>query len=74
MARFPEEIRDFAIKFAYLQEKRHKADYDPGYRLTRSDVQTEIDVAEAAINKVNKTNTKDKRAFAVWTIRKKRAE
>ena len=72
MQRFPDEIRDFAIQFVDLQEKRHEADYDPFKRFTRSDVRTAIEAADVAIRRLQASNIKDKRAFAAWTVMKKR--
>ena len=73
MGKFREDIKGFANKFLELQEKRHQADYDPIYRLTRSEVLTEINVAEAMILKLLASPTKDKNAFSVWTVMKKRS-
>ncbi len=71
---FPVNLLDLADTFVELQSKRHKADYDPLHRVTRSDVLNGIHSAEAGIKKLQKSNLKDRRAFAVWTITKKRAE
>ena len=68
MKEFPPDIEDFANRFAELQEKRHKADYDPSFSLTRHDVITVIDAAAAAITKLECANIKHQRAFAVWTV------
>ena len=68
MNEFPEDIQDFASKFVELQLKREKADYDPSLILKRHDVITVIDAADAAITKLEKTNIKHQRAFAVWTV------
>ena len=68
MKEFAPDIEDFANRFAELQEKRKKADYDPSSSLTRRDVITVIDAAETAIKKLQEPPTKDRRAFAVWTV------
>lgn len=70
MARFPSEIGSFAIKIGQLQEKRHRADYDLSNGFTRHDVLTEIDATETAIKRPQAANTKDRRAFAAWTVMK----
>lgn len=42
------ELSRLAAVFAYLQEERHRADYDHGHALLRSEVRTMIaDVEEA---------------------------
>ena len=74
MARFPDEIRDFAIQFMDLQKKRHEADHDPFSKFTRSGVRTATDAADVVVRKLQASNIKDKRAFAAWTVMKKRSE
>ena len=46
---FPAEIVDFADLFVQMQEKRHRADYDPHERLYKSAVETDIKAATAII-------------------------
>ncbi len=72
MRRFPREVEDFARLFIELQENRHAADYDPDSRFTRFGVNVEIDRAEQAIKSLRRVATKDRRAFAVWVVMKKR--
>jgi uncharacterized protein (UPF0332 family) len=61
---FPVSIQDFANEFSASQERRHKADYDPGYRPVKSDVLAEISQAELVLKKFEATPVKDRRAFA----------
>lgn len=72
MAKFPREIEDFANAFATLQEKRHKADYDPYTTLTKSEVSQDIALARQAIQAFQAQHVKDKRAFCVWVLFKHR--
>ena len=74
MEKFPTGIQDFANQFVELQEKRHLADYDPNSKFTRYDVLTAIEAAVAAIEKLQASKPKDKRAFAAWTVMKNRSE
>ena len=74
LARFPKEVEDFASKFVTLQEKRHAADYDPTSRFSKTDVDAEIDAAEILIKGLASAPMKDRRAFAVWLVMKKRAD
>jgi len=74
MAKFPKDIEDFASQFKTLQEKRHKADYDPFERFTLTDAETSIAAAELAIKRFQKSPIKDRRAFAAWTAMKNRAD
>ena len=49
ISHFPKKIQDFANMFVTMQEKRHKADYDPNAKAKKSQVSTDIDLVEAAI-------------------------
>ena len=66
MQRFPPEIQAFAAKFRSLQDKRHKADYDPGANLSLDEAQDCLDAATEAITELSKADLKDRRAFAAW--------
>lgn len=66
MRKFPKEIEEFGNTFVTAQEKRHSADYDPSYRVNRSEVLTDIETAEAAIRNLISTGIKDRRALAAW--------
>ncbi|MCX7646919.1 MAG: hypothetical protein N2Z62_16690 [Rhodobacteraceae bacterium] len=69
---FPGAIQDFAAQFVEAQEERHKADYDPACKFTRSEVQVLISKVEQAIRNVQKVPAKDRRAFAVFVTLKTR--
>ena len=66
MKTFPKEIEDFGNTFVAAQAKRHAADYDPFYRVVRSEVLADIKTAESAIEKLKATTMKDRRALAAW--------
>ena len=66
--KFPVEIREFADRFAGMQQKRHRADYGPEARYDKDDVLQDItDVAEA-IARFQRVPVKDRRAFAVYLL------
>ena len=66
--KFPVEIREFADRFAGMQQRRHRADYDPEADYDKGDVLQDItDVAEA-IAKFQRVPVKDRRAFAVYLL------
>lgn len=65
---FPKKIQDFASMFVTMQEKRHKADYDSSARVKKSQVSTDIDLAEAAIDDFVSVSTTERRAFAAFVI------
>lgn len=73
MPAFPDDIQLVAAVFSNLQNKRHKADYDPAFRLSRASVQSDIWGAEYMIKKLTSAPLKDRKAFAVWTVLRKRA-
>ena len=66
MKTFPKEIEDFGNAFVTAQIKRHSADYDPAYRVIRSEVIEDINVAEQVIKDFKKCPVKDRRAFSAW--------
>ena len=72
LAKFPQDIQNFAELFTALQEKRHAADYDPLSRFDKLEANGMADAAERAINRFHKANIKDRRAFAAWTAMKTR--
>ena len=66
--KFPVEIQNFAGKFVDIQEKRHKADYDPGVAFPRSIVAKDIDETDETIRDFYRVPVKDRRAFAVYVL------
>ncbi|MCA3555743.1 MAG: hypothetical protein IOC69_09175 [Aestuariivirga sp.] len=65
---FPVEVEDFANLFRTMQEKRHKADYDPLEVVYKSEVLLDLDQVKAAIEKFESAPLKDRRAFAAWVL------
>jgi uncharacterized protein (UPF0332 family) len=74
MAKFPQSIQDFANIFVAMQVKRHNADYDPFYRVTKSKVLVDIENARAVIKQFHKVPMKDKKAFSAWVLFKNRPQ
>lgn len=72
MSRFPREIVDFANVFVTMQEKRHKADYDPVARFTKSGVTFDVDASEKAIADLALASRRDRCAFAALVLLKNR--
>ena len=66
--RFPSEIRKFATRFADLQIKRHRADYDPDADFSRNEVIHDIDAAENVIQCFTGASLKDRRAFVAYVL------
>ena len=69
---FPNTIRSCADAFVALQQRRHDADYDPDYRVLRADALDAIQQAEDAIRDLKASPKRDRRAFAVQILMKKR--
>lgn len=70
---FPPEIRACANELVELQEARHKADYDPAARFTRADALDWVNRAEAAIVSLRAGSRRDRKAFAVQLLLRRRA-
>ncbi|CAN0488152.1 unnamed protein product, partial [Phaeothamnion confervicola] len=68
LALFPREIQDFANTFVTMQEKRHKADYDPNAKSRKSEVAIDIDLVDKVITDFGVTPIKDRRAFAALVL------
>ena len=74
IAKFPDEIQDFAKLFVDMQKKRHSADYDPDATYSpvmvffKSNIIQDIFVAENVIHRFSKTPLRDRRAFAVYIL------
>ena len=54
--------------FVDLQEKRHKADYDPDASFVKFIVERDIYRAEEAIRNFRQVAIKDRRAFAIYVL------
>lgn len=68
MGGFPPEIQDFANMFRSMQEKRHKADYDPQEKVYKSAVLLDIEQVKLAIQRFELSPLKDRRAFAAFVL------
>ncbi len=60
--------------FVMMQSERHKADYDPGIILYRSDVMWLIDEAERTMTRFKDTAPADRRAFATHVLFRQRRD
>lgn len=69
---FPAPLCACADAFLTLQQARHDADYDPDQRVTRADAMAAISLAEQAIRHLRRSSRKDRLAFAVQLLFKKR--
>lgn len=58
--------------FGQLQEERHRADYDPAVTYTRMEAGNIIRVADEAIAALKRAPRRDRRAFAVLLLLRRR--
>ena len=71
---FPDEVQEFGQVFSVLQSKRHLADYDPDYRVGKSEVTADIDRARTAIDRFLETPANVRRDFALHVLMKVRPD
>ena len=71
---FPHDMRQFGRTFAMQQRKRHLADYDPDYRVGKSEVTADIDRARTAIDRFLATPANVRRDFALHVLTKVRPD
>ena len=71
--KFPKEIEDFANMFVTMQEKRHRADYDPNAKHLKSAVLNDIEAVTAVIDDFQNVPIKDRRAFSAFVLFKLRS-
>jgi uncharacterized protein (UPF0332 family) len=69
---FAASIEVCAAAFVNLQRQRHDADYDPDVRYNRVDALYAIHIASEAIANLESSSKKDRRAFAVLLLLKRR--
>ena len=55
-----------------MQQKRHRADYDPEGRWRKSDVEEDIDEAARTIDSFEAAPLRDRRAFAIFVLLRNR--
>ena len=72
--RFPAEIVACADTFVMLQKARHSADYDPAHRFRREQVMTLVSAADHAIRSLRSAQGRDRRAFAIQLLLRKRPD
>ncbi len=72
ITKFPQQIQDFANCFAAMQEKRHRADYDPLQKVKKSEVLLDIGQAADVMDRLDDAPVKDRRAFAAFVLFKTR--
>jgi uncharacterized protein (UPF0332 family) len=69
---FPPRLQDCGDAFVEFQLARHRADYDPAHRLQRAEALAAVARAEEAIGQLKSCRRKDRKAFAVLLLLKRR--
>ena len=69
---FPSTLCDCGAAFVELQQARHSADYDPDHRVRRADALASIALADKAITLLHASDRRDRKAFAVQLLLKRR--
>lgn len=70
---FPPGLGSVADAFVTLQQSRHEADYDPDHRIARADALAAIALAEQAFVDLRSSSRRDRRAFAVLLLLRRRS-
>ena len=71
---FPEGVREFWQAFSVLQSKRHFADYNPDFRISKSEVVAATNDARTAIDRFLATPASVQRGFALHVLMKVRPD
>lgn len=61
-------VQDFAGRFLTMQEKRHRADYEPSMPFSLSEVEADIEAAQGAIEAFCAVPERDRRAFVAFIL------
>jgi uncharacterized protein (UPF0332 family) len=69
---FSSNLVSCAVAFVDLQKLRHDADYDPDIRFNRAEALDAIERTDKAIRDLKSSSKKDRRAFAVLLLLKRR--
>ena len=69
----PIEIRDFASLFVDLQDKRHRADYDPLAVFYKSEVERFILDTRAVLREFENADRRQRRSFAALVLFRSRS-
>lgn len=75
-ARLPQGLSmslvSFAETFVILQEERHRSDYDPRARFSRSEALSLVEMARRGVNAMQVTDLRTRKAFAAYILFKPR--
>ena len=64
----PMSIASFAATFVILQEERHRSDYDPRTRFSRSEALSLVETARRGVRTLQISDLRSRRAFAAHIL------
>lgn len=67
-ASFGNDLLAVAVALIELQENRHRADYDPLFRVNMSDAVSAVATARAALGRLDKANRAKRKAFVSLVV------
>lgn len=70
---FAEPVVRCAFLFVELQDRRHAADYDPSFLVSVPEAENAIELAEEAISTLQSAPHRNRRAFAIQLLLRRRA-
>lgn len=73
-SRFSPAVYELAGRFVRLQDRRHRADYDPDESFTQEEVLTVATQVESAIADFRTVPAQERRAFAVYVLMRERQD
>ena len=73
MSSFPPAVQDFGELLVLMQAQRQAADYDPNASFSRSYVLSLIEETAGIIEQFDNTDVRDRRAFAVFVLFRRRS-
>lgn len=65
---FPADIQAFADALVSMQNKRHSCDYDPVYKISKTDVEADLKKAKDVVKKLANAPAKHKKAFSTFLV------
>lgn len=70
---FDPNLRAAAQAFVELQDRRHRADYDPNYKITRTEAQNTVALSQAAMARLSLVQTDELALFLTFLLVNPRA-
>ena len=72
--RFSPAVCELADRFAFFQNRRHRADYDPDESFTQQEASAAVTQVEGIIANFRVAPVQERRAFAVYVLMRERQD